>query len=346
MTKSNSTVDPTARDKYLLEVTAGPSYNPSTHTQIPVNSPSATKIDSDLVTAWLRVRIKNYHGLPHNSPSSSPYFEHPQHTSDRYSIAFSFVPKQDIAGTDAVMGFDYDHSIKHQLPPGFRAAMRIVTSLLDPGLYSDPYSDEPYLYGPALSSFFALHIGETTDRVSAAQQLATLDDSAASVILEGASGSGIQIRESLSLPSGWKQRRKNFLGAAALEGFTFEKGRMYHADFFNPHLDFADFALRLPGLKISVARYVDEKTHHLRFVLKDRGLEKPLFVVFFKLLFGRELEERLEDEQEDGLAREGGGDAGDERAGPEIEDEGQAQIDDMDDSTVENYLQSRHGSAR
>jgi hypothetical protein len=69
---------------------------------------------------------------------------------------------------------------------------------------------------------------------------------------------------------------------------------MYHADFFNPHLDFANFSLRLPGFSISVAKYIDEKTHHLRFVLKNRSTEEVLFVVFFKLLFGKELENMLD----------------------------------------------------
>ena len=72
---------------------------------------------------------------------------------------------------------------------------------------------------------------------------------------------------------------------------------MYHADFFNPHLDFANFSLRLPGFSISVAKYVDEKTHHLRYVLRNRKTEEVLLVVFFKLLFGKELDDTLEKEK-------------------------------------------------
>lgn len=280
-------------------MTAGPNYSPSTHQQVSVNGADATKIDSDIITAWVRVRIKDYHGLPHGSPASSPYFDHKLHTSDRYSIAYSFVPKQDMSGTDLVMGFDYDHSIRHQLPPGFKYAMKIATSMLDPGLYSDPYSDEPYLYGPALSSFFAFNIGEQTSKVSADDQRAELDRQEGGVIEEGATGSGKPMRDDLGLPTKWKKRRKHYLDAQALTNFTFEKGRMYHADFFNPHLDFANFSLRLPGFSISVAKYVDEKTHHLRYVLKNRKTEEVLFVVFFKLLFGKELDDKLEREKSD-----------------------------------------------
>ncbi|KAG9187560.1 hypothetical protein G6011_05431 [Alternaria panax] len=294
---SGNVVDPEARDKYLLQVTAGPSYDASEHEQVSVNGPDPTHVESNLVEAWIRVRIKDYHGLPRGSPASSSYFNHPQHTSDRYSIAYSFVPKHDMSGSDLVMGFDYGHSIKHQLPPGFRYAMKIATSILDPGLYSDAYSDEPYLYGPALSSFFAFRIGDRTSEVSAKDQLANLSQETDNVIEEGASGSGKDVREVLSMPPKWKKRRKHYLNEQALAAFTFEKGRMYHADFFNPHLDFANFALRLPGFSISVAKYVDEKTHHLRYVLKNRRTGEVLLVVFFKLLFGKELNDTLEKEK-------------------------------------------------
>lgn len=286
-------IDPKAHDKYLLEVTAGPSYSASEHVQVNVNSDEATPVSSDLLDAWIKVRIKAYHGLPKGSPSTSSYFEHPLHASDRYSVSFSFVPKRDISGNDLIMGFDYGHSIKHQLPPGFNYAMKIVTTILDRGIYADAYCDEPYLYGAALSSFFALHIGELTSKIPAAEQISSIG----SVIEEGASGSGQEIRDSQSIPDRWKKRRKHFLSTAALKNFTFEKGRMYHADFFNPHLDFAEFALRLPGFSIGIAKYIDEKTHHLRFVLRDREKGESGFVVIFRLLFGEELEERLRQEE-------------------------------------------------
>jgi hypothetical protein len=285
-----------------LPVTTGSTYDLSQHSTVSVNGPDPTYIESDIVQA---VRIKDYHGLPRGSPASSSYFDHPQHTSDRYSIAYSFIPKQDMSGSDLVMGFDYGHSIKHQLPPGFRYAMKIATSMLDPGLYSDAYSDEPYLYGPALSSFFAFKIGDQISDVSAEHQLAQLAKETDGVIEEGAYGSGNEARNASGMPSKWKKRRKYYLHAQALSNFTFEKGRMYHADFFNPHLDFANFSLRLPGFSISVAKYVDEKTHHLRYVLRNRTTEEVLFVVFFKLLFGQELNDTLEHKKKTEGASEG-----------------------------------------
>ncbi|KZM27421.1 uncharacterized protein EKO05_0010692 [Ascochyta rabiei] len=294
---SESVVDPAARDKYLLQVTAGPSYDPNTHSQVSVNSPEVHRVDNSLATSYLRVRIKDYHGLPKDAPKNCSYFNHPLHTSDRYSVAWSFVPKQDISGTDLIMGFDFSHPVRDRLPPGTKTAVKIATNVLDPGLYADPYSDEPYLYGPALSSMFTFRVGGTVEEVGAEEQLKRLEGENDGVVEEGATLSGEPVREGQRIPGSWKARRKFFLDQSQLEKFTFEKGRMYHADFFNPHLDFSSFSLRLPGFSISVAKYVDEKTHHLRFVLKSRESGEVVFVVFFKLLFGKQLEETLADRQ-------------------------------------------------
>ena len=62
-------------------------------------------------------------------------------------------------------------------------------------------------------------------------------------------------------------------------------------------VDFANFALRIPGFSISVVRYIDDKTHQLRYVLRNRATDEVLFVVIFTLLYGQALENRLESEQ-------------------------------------------------
>jgi hypothetical protein len=275
-------------------VTAGPTYDPDTHTQVSVNSSEVHKVDNDLATSYLRVRIKDYHGLPKDAPKNCSYFDHPLHTSDRYSVAWSFVPKRNFSGTELVMGFDFNHPVRDRLPPGTKTAVKIATTVLDPGLYADPFSDEPYLYGPMLSSCFTLRVGGKTDEESVDEQLKQLDSENHGVVEEGAALSGKSVRSDQSIPSAWKARRKFFLDQKELEKFTFEKGRLYHADFFNPHLDFSNFSLRLPGFSVSVAKYVDERTHHLRFVLKSRESGDVVFVVFFKLLFGKELEKTLQ----------------------------------------------------
>ena len=48
-------------DKYLLRVTAGPAYDPSTHKTVQVNT-SPTHISSSLCDANISIRIQNYRG--------------------------------------------------------------------------------------------------------------------------------------------------------------------------------------------------------------------------------------------------------------------------------------------
>ncbi|KAL9062135.1 MAG: hypothetical protein Q9157_009198 [Trypethelium eluteriae] len=211
------------------------------------------------------------------------------------------------------MGFDFDHPVRDRLPPGFKTAMKVVTTMLDPGIYSDPYSDEPYLYGAALSSFFALRVGgkvegggEVNEQEGRSEGGGGLDDvqrrvqeDEAGVIEEGGEGDGMEIRERVGMPPKAEKRRKFFLDEGNLEKFTFEEGRTYQADFFNSYLDFSSFSLKIPGISISVAKYIDEKTHSLRYVLKNRRTGDVFFVVIFKLLFGREMQETLESQKRD-----------------------------------------------
>ncbi|EAA28801.1 DUF1769-domain-containing protein [Neurospora crassa] len=167
-----------------------------THISSPSSSSSSTTeagMDIDLT-----VRIQNYHrGLPRNSPSTSPYFDREPHryNRDQYSIGLRFRPrrpgtsteptsakpagddgqerdgagengekdmneKDGIPATDLQFGNDFDHPIRNYLPPGVNTAMNILKWWIDPGLEGDAYADQPYLYGPALSSFNAVRVGK------------------------------------------------------------------------------------------------------------------------------------------------------------------------------------------
>jgi len=58
------------------------------------------------------------------------------------------------------------------------------------------------------------------------------------VVEEGADGDGQQVREEKKLPDTGAARKKHFLTESHLKDFTFEKGRQYSNDFYNPYLDF------------------------------------------------------------------------------------------------------------
>jgi hypothetical protein len=222
-------------DKYILSVTAGPNY--TDQKPIPINTEQPTHIDSPHCSANITARVQNYRGLPASSPKTSPYFSHPSHTADLYSLAFDFTPKRDISGHDLVFGNDFDHPIKDKLPPGFNQAFNLVKWFIDPGLYGDVYSDEPYLYGPLLSSMNTLRIGPKGDRAQERVEEERKDEGLV-VYEEGADGDGADVRVEKKMPETGAARKKHFLTEANLKEFVFEEGRSYCNDFYNPYLDF------------------------------------------------------------------------------------------------------------
>ena len=138
------------------------------------------------------------------------------------------------------------------MPPLFDKAFGIVKWWIDPGLDGDVYGDEPYLYGALLSSINVLRIGgkdgEDTEKKDGDKE------GEADVYEEGAYGSGEQARKEMHLPATSAARMKHFLAEQHRKDFTFEAGREYACDFFNPYLDFNEFALKigygLPAISI------------------------------------------------------------------------------------------------
>lgn len=227
-------------DRYLLRVTAGPTYDLSTHHPVLVNTTAPTLITSSLCTISLNVRIQNYRGLPRHSPSTSPYFSDPLHIHDQYSIAFSFSPHEDVSGEDLVFGNDFDKPVRDRLPPGFGTALKIVKWGIDPGLDGDVQADKPYLYGNAGSSINVLRVGrKKSEGNQAAQRKGGQGEGLGNQALEeGGEDGGELVRSELGVPENADKRKKWFLEEANKKAWTWEGGRMYWADFFNPYLDF------------------------------------------------------------------------------------------------------------
>ncbi|KAI9051819.1 hypothetical protein LZ554_004081 [Drepanopeziza brunnea f. sp. 'monogermtubi'] len=295
---------------YVLRVTAGPAYDTKTHQIVPVNDASPITIDTEHITVDLNVRIQSYRGLPPSSPTTSPYFSLPPHdkNNDQYSIAFRFRPKRSIGGDALVFGNDFDHPIRDRLPPGFNTAFRIVKWVVDPGLDGDVYADRPYLYGPAASSVNRLHVGEKVEVKGKEDGMGSGvgDHEVGLVFEEGGHGEGLEVRKEKGVPDGEAARKKHFLDEAKRKEWEWEEGRVYGCDFYNPYLDFNDFALRLPGFSLPIMNYwdgqglrkVQKRSHSLRYTLKDRATDTVLFVVLFTLYL-------KEDVDEHGNVREG-----------------------------------------
>lgn len=88
---------------------------------------------------------------------------------------------------------------------------------------------------------------------------------------------------------------KHFLSAAPKASFTFTPGLTYKCDFFNPYLDFNEFALKLPGFTLGIMKFWDGQP--LRYVLKRKtsdgglgGVDEALFVIQFALVESGEVE--------------------------------------------------------
>jgi hypothetical protein len=291
--KSDPEVTPEA-EKYRLVVTAGPSYDKSTHKVVAVNTGEAVTVENEFIRARVKVRIRGFRGLPSRCLSTSPYFDDPSHAKDQYSVAFSFVPKQDLPSLHTVWGNDFDHPVRDRLPPGFNTAFKIVKEFIDPGLSCDAYADEPWLYGPSLSCWFAFRLGEKVGDEEEVPEPGGEDE----VTREGGDGSGEEERARLGLPENNEKRRKFFLDAKNRQELVFEKGRRYEADFFNPYLDFGNCALKLPGFSLNVIKYVDEKSHCLRYVFKNRETGDVYLNVNIALLWDQDLMDALQAEKE------------------------------------------------
>jgi Protein of unknown function (DUF1769) len=145
------------------------------------------------------------------------------------------------------------------LPPGFGAAFKIVKWVVDPGLDGDVYADKPYLYGPLGSSLNIFRVGEkgTEGENRRKEERESVDGEMGLVFEEGGEGDGERLRREKGVPDGEAARKKWFLVEENRKEWEFEVGREHFGDFFNPYLDFNDFALRLPGFTIPIMRYWD-----------------------------------------------------------------------------------------
>lgn len=186
-----------------------------------------------------------------------------------------------------MFGNDFERPLRDRLPPGFGAALRIVRWAIDPGLDGDPYADQPYLYGPLLSSVNVLRIGgkqqqapglkwqtpnaengsakqerkeEVVDSGDAGHEQYEVGVLGDGFVEEGAEGEdGSEWRRASGCPDGPLERQKWALDASEKEKWVWEQGRVYTADFFNGFIDFNEFALRLPGFSLGVLPYIGGK---------------------------------------------------------------------------------------
>lgn len=276
ITGAQSDVDSANVDKYFIQVTSGTSFEDSEAKQVIING-APTQLSKN---AKVAVRIKEYQGLPEGSPATSPYFDDQTHAHDTYSIAVSWIPEEDIDADDLVWGIELINPIRDRIPGRFiTTAFNVVKRFVDASLQCDADADQPWVNGPILcSSAITFSIGSKGSCELPA------------VLAEGGLSDDATIRQSLSIPTAESQRRKHFLDEQKRKDFKFEKGRCYAFDFHNGYIDWKNYALKLPGFSFGVLKYINDRTHTVRFVLKSRKTGKVFVATTFRLLYGEELE--------------------------------------------------------
>ncbi|KAH0361253.1 hypothetical protein KCU65_g8862, partial [Aureobasidium melanogenum] len=262
--------------KYFIQVAAATSYDDSKAKQVIING-APTELNKN---AKVAVRIKEYQGIPLDSPATSSYFEDNAHSNDTYSIAVSWIPEEDIDANDLVWGIELINPIRDRIPGRFiTTAFNIVKGFVDSSLKCDPNADQPWLNGPVLcSTAITFSIGsKNTCEIPA-------------ILAEGGLSDDSTIRKNHNIPTSELQRRKYFLDEKNRKDFIFEKGRCYAFDFHNGYIDWKNYALKLPGFSFGVLKYINDRTHTTRFVLKSRKTGKVCVATTFRLLYGEELE--------------------------------------------------------
>ncbi|KAI5245912.1 hypothetical protein E4T42_06674 [Aureobasidium subglaciale] len=276
ITGAQSDVDSSNASKYYIQVAAATSYDDTKAKQIIING-APTELNKN---AKVAVRIKEYQGLPLDSPATSPYFDDHEHSNDTYSIAVSWIPEEDIDANDLVWGIELINPIRDRIPGRFiTTAFNIVKGFIDSSLKCDPDADQPWLNGPVLcSSAITFGIGSKgTCELPA-------------ILAEGGLSDDSAVRQKHNIPTSDSQRRKHFLDEQHRKDFVFEKGRCYAFDFHNGYIDWKNYALKLPGFSFGVLKYINDRTHTTRFVLKSRSTGTVCVATTFRLLYGEELE--------------------------------------------------------
>lgn len=283
-------------EKYIVRVTAGPDYDIDQHIVVPVNSHEPVKISNELVDAEINVRVQNYHGLPRNSPSTSPYFSLEPHSTnkDQYSIAVRFTPKRPAktsrskpTSKDPSRSSSTSRVPQDDIPPESSSP---ATAVEDDDESIDGISGEDLHFGndfdhpirdrlpPGFN--YAMNIvkwwidpGLEGDAYAdkpylygpALSSFNTIHIGSGEVspekgglsFEEGGDQDGLKERKEVGMPGGAKERMQWALKAANKSRWAFQYDKTYCLDFFNPYLDFNEFSLRLPGFTLPIMKYWD-----------------------------------------------------------------------------------------
>ena len=133
---------------YNLTVKGGPNVDNLSPLSVN-NEESPTRIESDLFSGYLLVRMKDFSG---SSPDqvcclSNPKSEYFSSKQRLYTISIQGNFKEDVSGDDLIFGLEFDHPIK--TPPGASIGLRIAR-WLEPSLEYEVNGSNPYMIAPGI----------------------------------------------------------------------------------------------------------------------------------------------------------------------------------------------------
>jgi hypothetical protein len=130
---------------YTLSVKGG--SNSDDLKLLAVNNESCpTRIESELFTGYLLVRMKDFTGVNPDVPClSNPKSEYFSSKQRLYTISVQGSFKEDVSGDDLIFGLEFSHPIK--TPPGASIGLRIAR-WLEPSLDYDLNSSQPFMVAP------------------------------------------------------------------------------------------------------------------------------------------------------------------------------------------------------
>ncbi|RUS34273.1 hypothetical protein BC938DRAFT_481495 [Jimgerdemannia flammicorona] len=235
---------------FRLRVLAGPSISDLRPVAVN-NDAEPMTINTPHIIGRLCVRIRDFTGIPNpGSSRTSPYF---LQNNDQYSIQVQARFKRVWSADDIVFGNEFERKLN--LPPGSSIALRFV-QWFDPGFEADIFSDRPWAYSPLLVTMNALRVdrGELQEHPIRDTNIVRSRELG---LPAWPSLDGERVVESwepsiLSLPqhgvlNDSSERRRHFSVQPNRQTFEITPEHVYDMDFFNPYLDFNNYALRLPG---------------------------------------------------------------------------------------------------
>jgi hypothetical protein len=272
------------RDKYILQIQAGKDYKEENLTEVRVNDESnPTWIDSEYFKGCIRVRIKDYDGLPFKPGTSetlninSPYFDD---IHDYFSLEIVGKFKQEWMADDIVFGNQFEKPLP--LPK----AISLLTSFatwFDPGLEIDLTSDRPSAFSPLVVSMNTVNISiQESDEIQVPQK---------------ESGRPIEEDTKALFPGAetsynGAERRAQLSDLNKLKQIKITPNHTLGVDFYNPYIDPSTRCIRIPMISLDVMPYWNGEP--LRFVCKS----KSKGIVFFAILFNlREFKEPVPEKE-------------------------------------------------